>query len=86
VSLQQPVSRGTAGVGFTAHHVRVTAVDLAARVAHVTEVTTGALLPPVALVPIRVKMPEVGEVWIIDRAYGPWSFAALIDAPGLFDG
>lgn len=40
----------------------------------------------VSVVPMRCRLPQPGEVWLIDKQYGAWSFAALMVSPTLYKG
>ena len=33
---------------------------------------------------MRVRLPQPGEVWILDKTYGSWTFAALVSSPRLY--
>lgn len=69
--------------GITKMQVTVQELVPSRAVARCTETSTGKSLD-VALLPMRVRLPMVGERWMLDRAYGGWSFAALLTSPRLF--
>lgn len=78
----QPVSRQSGAVGFSVRQVTVDEVVLSKGLAICKETTTG-LRQDVPILPIRVgRVPQSGDVWIIDRQYGNWSFAALVSTMG----
>lgn len=77
----QPVNRNSHNVGFDLHQVIVEQVIPDKRLAICQEVSTKHRMEA-SLLPIRVREPMVGEVWLIDQTFGLWSFAALIRAVG----
>ena len=69
--------------GFTQRVVTVDEVILSRGVARCL-MAEGNLPQDVSLSPRRAGMPEAGEIWIIDREYGYWSFAAMLRSPKMF--
>jgi hypothetical protein len=81
----QPVNPNSLGVGFSLHLVLVEQIVLAHNTAICQEVSTKHRME-VSLTPIRVRIPKVDEVWIIDQTFGVWSFAATVQTPTQFVG
>jgi hypothetical protein len=61
------------GVGAQLREVIVIDLDLSHSLAHCREVNTGHTVE-VSVLPVRVKVPVVGERWLVDRTFGLWSF------------
>lgn len=38
----------------------------------------------VPVVPMRLRLPRVGEVWVLDRTFGNWTFAALLRSSTIY--
>lgn len=73
----QPVNRSSLSIGFSLQQVVVEQVIPARGLAICKEVSTLHRME-VPLLPIRVRTPKVGEIWLIDQQFGFWSFAATI--------
>lgn len=69
--------------GITRMHVKVEQIIPSRASAGCTETSTLKTIE-VPLLPLRSRVPQVGETWLIDRAFGSWSFAALLASPDLF--
>lgn len=70
--------------GFVLRQVRVDQLVPSRGLAICQEITTGRSME-VPVLPMRVRLPKVGEQWVLDRTFGHWSFAALVSSPDLFD-
>lgn len=73
--------------GFTVRQVVVDSLVASRNTALVhtrggLNVPTGSYEVPV--LPMRVRLPQPGEMWLIDRQYGGWSFAAVLYSPDLY--
>lgn len=79
----QPVGRNTHGVGFAQRHVRVTGYLPERQMLACQEINTQRELAIPAL-PLRVRLPRVGETWLIEQLGGLWCFTALISSPSIF--
>ena len=64
-------------IGATVREVIVDHLDLSHALAHCRETSTNHIVE-VSILPVRVRMPIVGERWIVERAWGMWTFAGLI--------
>lgn len=80
----QPTGRGSRGVGYATMDVIVNSLDEPNFLAIVTEMSTQRQMD-VSVLPMRVRVPRPGERWVIDRAYGNWSFAALLRSDDIFE-
>lgn len=80
----QPVNRDTSSVGFSLRQVIVEQIILSRGLAVCREQSSAHRID-VALLPIRVRIPQVGEIWLIDQQFGFWSFAATIQTADQFN-
>ncbi len=70
--------------GITIMQVTVDQIIPSRAVAVCKESSTGKSIE-IRLLPMRAgRVPDVGEKWIVDRAYGAWTFAALLTSPTMF--
>jgi hypothetical protein len=68
---------GYASSGFNVRQVTIEELVPSRGLIICKEISTGRPME-VPLLPVRVRVPRVGEQWLLDRAYGPWSFAAIV--------
>lgn len=71
-------------IGFALRQVRIDQLVPSRGLIICKEISTGHSME-VSVLPMRVRLPKVGEQWLIDRTYGHWSFASLISSPDLFE-
>jgi hypothetical protein len=79
----QPVNRDTRSTGFSIRQVAVEQIILARGLAICKEQSSLHRME-VSLLPIRVRTPKVGEIWLIDQQFGYWSFAATVQTVDQF--
>ena len=79
----QPVSQGTLGVGFTQRYVVITNYIAERGMVACQEVNTLRELT-IPAVPMRLRLPRVGEMWIVERLGGQWCFMAIMQSPSIF--
>lgn len=81
----------TVATQFSLRQVQVLALIPERNTAQVRTYVGTSQMPPTAtfevpVVPMRVRLPAPGEVWVLDKTLGYWTFAALMKAPDIYQG
>ncbi|MET7363280.1 hypothetical protein ABZS76_33250 [Streptomyces sp. NPDC005562] len=73
-----PGSAATYGIGWTIKQVTIREINTDKKLAQCID-TEGQYLGVTTVIQRTGLTPEVGQMWLVDRTYGPWSFAARLD-------
>ncbi|MFE0490202.1 hypothetical protein [Streptomyces griseoaurantiacus] len=76
--MQGPGNAATYGLGWTVKQVKIKEIRTDRKLAVCVD-TEGQYLDVTTALHRTGITPEVGQVWMVDRTYGTWSFAAWLE-------